>query len=286
MNLVLTNGAVLLSTGFYGSILLAIIWETLAPRRRLSKPTWIRWLNNAGVRLISVALMRWLLIGLTLSISIYAEQHEVGLLHIFSPSEPVAIILGFLLLDFFATFKHRLFHIVPLLWRVHVVHHSDLDCDVSTSLRSHPLDFLIDSILWVMFIIAVGASPFTILLYNLITIALNPIRHGNVHIPDHIERFLRLFVVTPDYHRIHHSSIKRETNSNYGAVFPWWDWLMQTYCAEPAYGQQEMRIGLEYFRDNEELWLPKMLTQPFRKQIPNDMFVDNAKEELTTVAIK
>ena len=284
-DLFLTNEAVVLSIAFYGSILLAIFWETFLPRRRLSKPTWIRWLNNAGLWLINAALMKWLMIGLTLSITIYAEQHEIGLLRILSPSEPVAIVFGLLLLDFFSAVKHRLFHVVPLLWRIHMVHHSDLDCDVSTSLRLHPLDVLVDNILWIMIVIAVGASPLTVLLYTLLILALNPIRHSNVHIPDRIERFLRLFVVTPDYHRIHHSSIKRETNSNYGVIFPWWDWLMQTYCAEPAHGQLEMTIGLKYFRGDGELWLPKMLAQPFRRQISNEL-PDDAKDELATVAIK
>lgn len=230
--------------------------------------------------------MKWLLIGLTLSITIYAEQHDIGLLRILSLSEPAAIVFGLLLLDFLAAIKHRLFHVIPWLWRIHIVHHSDLDCDVSTSLRLHPLDVLIDNILWIMAVIAVGASPLTIVLYTFLTLILNPIRHGNVCIPDRMEHFLRLFLVTPDYHRTHHSSIKHETNSNYGVIFPWWDWLMKTYCAEPAHGQQEMKIGLEYFRGDEELWLPKLLTQPFRKQTSNQVSVEDTKDEIVTVATK
>jgi len=282
----LVNEAVVLSIGFYGSLLLVIFWETFSPRRRLSKPTWIRWLNNAGLWLINTALLQWLVFGVALSITLYAEQHEIGLLRILSPPEPVAIIVGMLLLDFLSTVKHRLFHEVPLLWRVHLVHHSDLDCDVSTSLRLHPLDVLIDYILWIMIVIAVGASPVTVVLYYFLEFSLNSIRHGNVCIPDRIERFLRMFIVTPDFHRTHHSSIKRETNSNYGVIYPWWDWLMQTYCAEPVRGQQGMTIGLEYFRSDVELWLPKILAQPFRRQALNNPTTVGVNEEPTTTAIK
>jgi sterol desaturase/sphingolipid hydroxylase (fatty acid hydroxylase superfamily) len=260
----LQNDALWMSVALYGSISLALFWETLFPRRPLTATTWIRWLNNAGMWLLDTTIQRWLLAGIALSISAYAEQENFGFLRLFALSEPTEIILSILLLDFFSTIKHRLFHAVPLLWRVHTLHHSDLDCDVSTSLRHHPLDYLIDSVISLSIIVAVGASPVALLIYFLVVFSHNSFRHANIYIPDHIDRVLRLFIITPDYHRVHHSSVEAETNSNYGATFPWWDWVMGTYCATPGRGQQKFQIGLQYFRDAEELWLVKMLTQPFR----------------------
>ena len=260
----LENEALWLSIALYGSILVALFWETLSPRRQLTKSTWVRWVNNAGIWLLDATLQRWLVMGFALATAAYAAQHNWGLLRTVALPEPVAIALGIFLLDFLCTLKHRLFHEVPLLWRVHALHHSDLDCDVSTSLRHHPLDYLIDGLISLLIVIAVGASPVTLLIFYLIVLAHNSLRHANIYISENIDQVLRLFVVTPDFHRTHHSCVEEETNSNYGLIFPWWDWMMRTYCAKPLKGQQGFRIGLRYFRGNEELWLPAMLTQPFR----------------------
>jgi len=238
----------------------------LQPRRELTVPAWARWLNNAGLWLTGLVVKYWLLAGLTFSVPFYIEKHQIGLMHNLDLSAPAKMVCSVLLLDLLATLKHRLFHILPALWRLHSVHHSDVDCDFSTALRSHPLDSLVDGLMTLFILMLVGAPPEAALVFFLIVLSVNPLRHANVRIAPAAERVLRLFVVTPDFHRVHHSSVVAETNSNFGGIFPWWDWIMNTYRPVPSGGQGEFRIGLEYFRNRNELWLPRLLTQPFRQR--------------------
>lgn len=266
MTEILSHEAEFLSMSFYGSVVLIIIWETISPRRELSKPTWIRWFNNTALWLINCIILKGISTSIITAVSVVAVREQFGLMHFLPLNELFALIVGFVCLDLFAVLKHRLFHEIPLLWRFHQVHHSDLDCDVSTSLRLHPLDALVDYIIWTGMVISLGPSPLAVFCYTSFSQATNAFRHGNVNIPVPIDRVMRLLLVTPDVHRIHHSSIRRETNSNYGVIFSCWDRLMGTYCSESGHTQNDMVIGLEYFRGDKELWLPKILLQPFRKK--------------------
>jgi sterol desaturase/sphingolipid hydroxylase (fatty acid hydroxylase superfamily) len=178
---------------------------------------------------------------------------------------PAAFVAGFVLLDFAGYLKHRAFHMVPMLWRLHVVHHSDSEMDVSTSLRNHPADYLLDGFMSAGVIVLLGAPIEAVLAYQILATISNPLRHGNITVPPWLDATLRPLLVTNDLHRVHHSALERETNSNFGALFTCWDRLFGTYRAQPERGHEAMVIGLEYFRDPAEDRLLTMLTQPLRQ---------------------
>ena len=173
---------------------------------------------------------------------------------------PVAL----LLLDLAIYLQHRLVHYVPVLWRVHRMHHADLDFDVTTGARFHPLEIALSLGIKCVVIVPLGASPLAVLLFEIALNATAMFNHSNVRLPRAMERLLRLLVVTPDMHRVHHSVVQRETDSNFGFNFPWWDRMFGTYRPQPEAGHETMTIGLEQFRAPHELRLDRMLTQPFR----------------------
>ncbi len=168
------------------------------------------------------------------------------------------------LLDLAIYFQHALFHAIPGLWRLHRMHHADLDIDVSTGLRFHPIEILLSMVIKLAAVIALGAPAIAVLIFEVLLNATSMFNHSNVRIPEAFDGILRWFVVTPDMHRVHHSIVARETNSNFGFNLPWWDRLFGTYRAQPAAGHEAMTIGIEQFRDARELRLDRMLLQPLR----------------------
>jgi sterol desaturase/sphingolipid hydroxylase (fatty acid hydroxylase superfamily) len=176
----------------------------------------------------------------------------------------IAVGVSVILLDLAIYFQHVLFHAVPLLWRLHRMHHADLDIDVSTGLRFHPIEILLSMVIKLAVVIALGAPAVAVLIFEILLNATSMFNHSNVRMSEGFDRVLRWFVVTPDMHRVHHSVLARETNSNFGFNLPWWDRLFGTYRAQPAAGHEVMTIGIEQFRDPRELGLDRMLLQPFR----------------------
>jgi sterol desaturase/sphingolipid hydroxylase (fatty acid hydroxylase superfamily) len=175
-----------------------------------------------------------------------------------------SIIVSVMVLDLAIYLQHVLFHAVPALWRLHRMHHADLEVDVTTGLRFHPIEILLSTGIKLAVVTAVGAPAAAVLIFEVLLNATSIFNHSNVRIPADIDRILRWFVVTPDMHRVHHSILRRETNSNFGFNLPWWDRLLGTYRAQPAAGHAAMTIGIEQFRDPRELGLDRMLLQPFR----------------------
>jgi sterol desaturase/sphingolipid hydroxylase (fatty acid hydroxylase superfamily) len=167
-------------------------------------------------------------------------------------------------LDLAVYLQHVMFHAVPALWRVHRVHHSDLDFDVTTGARFHPIEIGLSMLIKLGAVAALGASALALLAFEVLLNATSMFNHGNVRVSHKLDRYLRWFVVTPDMHRVHHSILVQETNSNFGFNLPWWDWLLGTYRDQPAAGHEAMTIGIEQFRDARELRLDRMLLQPFR----------------------
>jgi sterol desaturase/sphingolipid hydroxylase (fatty acid hydroxylase superfamily) len=160
--------------------------------------------------------------------------------------------------------QHYVFHHVPVLWRLHRMHHADLDIDVTTGLRFHPFEILLSMVIKVAVVIAAGIPVLAVLLFEVVLNATSMFNHSNVAMPGWLDRILRLIVVTPDMHRVHHSVVRRETDSNFGFNLPWWDRLFRTYQAQPAAGHDGMTIGLPIFRNPSELRIDQLLTQPFR----------------------
>lgn len=255
----------LIAFAFYVPIVIAMVLETLAPRRKATRSTGHRWLNTAGLWLINASLAQVALLAATIAAAAMAAERGWGLLPALALPGPVAFIAGVVLLDLSSYLKHRAFHAVPVLWQLHVVHHSDADMDVGTGLRHHPADYLLDGFMTAGIVLLLGASVETVLAYQIVTTIQNPLRHGNIAVPCWLDAILRPVLVTSDVHRIHHSSIERETNSNFGALFTCWDRLLGTYRAQPEHGHERMDIGLEYFRNPSEDRLLAMLTQPLRQ---------------------
>ena len=172
------------------------------------------------------------------------------------------VALAVVLLDLAIYGQHVLFHFVPVLWRFHRMHHADLDVDVTTGTRFHPIEVFLSFGIKFAVIVSIGASPVSVLIFEILLNATSLFNHSNVRLPARLEPLVRLFVVTPDMHRVHHSIVNRETNSNFGFNLPWWDWLFRTYRPQPEAGHDSMTMGIDRFRDPKELRLDRMLTQP------------------------
>jgi sterol desaturase/sphingolipid hydroxylase (fatty acid hydroxylase superfamily) len=239
-------------------------WEVLAPRRRLTVGRWPRWPSNLGIVVVDALLVRLIVPTAVVGASLYAAGQGVGLFHWLDLRLSVASLLGFLILDFVVWGQHVVFHHVPLLWRLHRMHHADLDIDVTTGLRFHPIEILISLAIKIATVIAFGIPPVAVLLFEVALNATSMFNHSNVRMPAWLDRMARLVLVTPDMHRVHHSVFRDEHNSNFGFNLPWWDWLFRTYRAQPRDGHTGMTIGLSMFRDAGEARLDRLLTQPFR----------------------
>jgi sterol desaturase/sphingolipid hydroxylase (fatty acid hydroxylase superfamily) len=240
-------------------------WELLWPRRRQGiRRTW-RWPNNLGVVAVDTVLVRIVFPTTAVALAILAEARGFGLFNVIALPGWVAVVGSVVVLDLAIYFQHVLFHAVPALWRLHRMHHADLEFDVTTGLRFHPIEILLSMLIKFAVIAALGAPALAVLVFEVLLNATSMFNHGNVRIPAAIDRVLRWLVVTPDMHRVHHSIVARETNSNFGFNLPWWDRLFGTYRAQPAAGHDAMTIGIEQFRDARELGLDRMLVQPFRQ---------------------
>ena len=239
-------------------------WEVFAPRRVSAHSRRLRWPANLGIVALNSVLLRFLLPVAAITFAAVAQENSWGLLNQFSIFPLVALILGIVALDLIIYFQHILFHAVPALWRLHRMHHADLDFDLTTGARFHPIEILLSGGIKLAAIAVFGPSPIAVLIFEVILNGTSMFNHSNVRIPIKTDAVLRLFVVTPDMHRVHHSVLPHETNSNFGFNVPWWDRLFGTYRAQPSAGHEQMKIGIEIFRDPKELRLDRMLLQPFR----------------------
>jgi sterol desaturase/sphingolipid hydroxylase (fatty acid hydroxylase superfamily) len=243
------------------------LWEVGAPRRALVAGRKRRWPNNLGVLLIDVIFVRVLIPTAAVGAALFAAGRGWGLFHVAGLRLSVAALLGFLVLDLVIYAQHVVFHKVPLLWRLHRMHHADLDIDVTTGGRFHPFEILISMLIKIATVIAFGIPVVAVVLFEVVLNATSLFYHANVSMPPALDRIFRLLVVTPDMHRVHHSILRRETDSNFGFNLPWWDRLFGTYRAAPEAGHDRITIGLPIFRDPSELRLDRLLTQPFRDDV-------------------
>jgi sterol desaturase/sphingolipid hydroxylase (fatty acid hydroxylase superfamily) len=249
---------------FGGVFALMAMWELLWPRRRQTIGRGWRWPNNLGIVLIDTLLVRILFPTTAVGLALVAEAQGFGLFNIVTVPQWAAVVGAVIILDFVIYLQHVLFHAVPVLWRLHRMHHADLEFDVSTGLRFHPIEILLSMAIKLAAIAALGPPAVAVLIFEVLLNATSMFNHGNIYIPLGLDRYLRWFVVTPDMHRVHHSVRSRETNSNFGFNLPWWDRLFGTYLPEPSAGHETMTIGIEQFRHARELGLDRLLVQPFR----------------------
>jgi sterol desaturase/sphingolipid hydroxylase (fatty acid hydroxylase superfamily) len=252
-----------LRLGFFAATFAAMaLWEAAAPRRQLVQPRLARWPANLGLGFLNSAMLRILGAGALISAAAFAAEHEVGLNHWLSAPVWTAWLVTILALDFTVYLQHVMVHAVPVFWRLHRVHHADLGFDASTGVRFHPLEIFVSTLLKLAVVVLVGAVPWAIVAFEILLSSSSLFNHGNVTMPESLDRWLRWLVVTPDMHRIHHSSRVIETNSNFGFSFSWWDRLCGTYRGEPALGQLGLEIGLSEYR--KPLRLGELLLLPFR----------------------
>lgn len=238
-------------------------WELLAPRRPLTASKLCRWGGNLTVVMLNTVIARLVFAGGVVAMAAVAQERQWGLLNWIEGPAWLEIGLAVLALDFIIYWQHQVFHAVPILWRFHMMHHSDLDLDVTSGVRFHPIEIVISMLVKAAAVLTLGVAPLAVVIFEVVLNGTSLFNHSNVNIPLSLDRILRWFVVTPDMHRIHHSSAPRETNSNYGFSLPWWDRLFGTYRAEPALGQLGMTIGLEHLGPPVCLNLFRMLRFPF-----------------------
>lgn len=236
--------------------------ERLLPRRRPSSPRFWRWLANLSLVAIGAGVLRLFVPIAAVGVALIVEAADFGLLNAFDARWYVAWPASLLILDLAIYVQHVVSHRVDILWRLHRMHHSDLVVDVSTGVRFHPVEILL-SMLWKMAVVALlGAPAAAVVTFEVLLNAAALFNHANLRIPERIERRLRLLVVTPDMHRVHHSIERQETDSNFGFSVPWWDRAFGTYRAQPAAGHDAMTIGLERFRESRDQRLDRLLLQP------------------------
>lgn len=257
------NEAKIRLLSFVVIFLVVALGEIMFPRRKLMDSKVRRWRHNLGLIFLDNLVIWLLLSGTTIAVAVAAEQSQWGLLNFYYVPGFLAVIIGVLVLDLIIYLQHLMFHAVPLLWRLHMVHHTDLDIDVSSGLRFHPLEIIISVWIKLAVIVALGVPATGVLLFEVLLNGTALFNHGNLRLPGKTDRFLRRFLVTPDMHRVHHSVIIRETNSNFGFNLSWWDRLFGTYRPEPAAGHEQMIIGLSTYRDARELTFFRLLKLPF-----------------------
>ncbi len=252
---------------FIGILAAIALWEVLAPRRSNRFSRWQRWPSNFGIVVVNTVLVRLIFPTAAVSLAVIAEERSWGIFNIVDLPPVVEIILAIIVLDFIIYLQHVMVHAIPVLWRLHRMHHADLDYDVTTGARFHPLEIILSMIIKFAAVALLGAPAIAVIIFEILLNATAMFNHGNIQLPTSIDRVLRLIVVTPDMHRVHHSILPEETNSNFGFSIPWWDRLLGTYRAQPAAGHKEMTIGIEQFRERKYLRLDWLLIQPFLGQV-------------------
>jgi len=242
--------------------ILVALWEIRMPRRALTTSKKWRWFNNLSIIAINPLLLRLVFPVLAVGMARMAQANGWGLLNHFAMPGLIALVVGIIALDLVIYLQHVMFHAVPILWRLHMVHHADLDYDLTTGLRFHPIEIVLSTVLKFTIIVALGPPAASVIVFEILLNGMAMFNHGNIKLPPSADRLLRTLVVTPDVHRVHHSVISRETNSNYGFNLSIWDRMFGTYLAQPSKGHQDMIIGLSQFRDPKRLTLPWLLVLP------------------------
>jgi sterol desaturase/sphingolipid hydroxylase (fatty acid hydroxylase superfamily) len=248
---------------FFGILLMMYLWEIIAPRRPLITSKATRWFSNLGLVLIDSIAVRLIFPTALVGFALFVQHRGWGLFNQFELRYLVKVIFSVLILDFTIYLQHVMFHVVPLLWRLHMVHHTDMDIDTTTGVRFHPIEIVLSLGIKMIVVVLIGPPPVAVVIFEILLNGTSMFNHGNVRYSQNIDSILRLLVVTPEMHRVHHSTIRWESNSNLGFNFPWWDRLFGTYRPQPAKGHLEMTIGLDQYKEPKKLTLPWLLVLPF-----------------------
>ncbi|MCU7928700.1 MAG: sterol desaturase family protein [Candidatus Thiodiazotropha sp. (ex Dulcina madagascariensis)] len=253
---------------FFGVFAVMALWEILSPRRKLAVSKGVRWANNLGLIFLNTLVLRLLFPTAAVGMAILAQKQGWGLLNYVELPFILSAVIAVVAMDFVIYLQHVMVHAIPILWRLHRVHHADLDYDVTTGARFHTLEIILSMLIKLATIMLLGPPVVAVVIFEVLLNATAMFNHGNIYIAEKIDRVLRLFIVTPDMHRVHHSVHAPLANSNFGFNLPWWDRLFGTYVAQPPEGHTEMEIGLNDFRDPQQVdRLPGMLMLPFVRHL-------------------
>jgi len=270
-DLLLANETVIRLVFFIGILAIMAACELVAPRRALTRPKWLRWYANLGIVALNTVVLRLVFPVAAVGVAAYVQDHGWGLLGFLGLigywTNAILIVASVIVLDLAIYLQHVMVHAVPVLWRLHRMHHADQDFDVTTGARFHPVEIVLSMGIKIAVIAALGPAPAAVMIFEVLLNATAMFNHSNVKLPLGLDAVLRLLVVTPDMHRVHHSEIPQETNSNFGFNLPWWDRLFGTYQAQPELGHEGMVIGIDLFREERDQHLIPMLVQPMREDL-------------------
>ena len=265
MSWILNHEPAVRLSAFLGIFAVMALWELVGPRRQLTTAKGARWFANLGITVVNTVVVRLIFPAAAVGMAVVAADRGWGVLNQVSAPAVLTIIAAVLFLDLVIYLQHVMFHAVPMLWRLHMVHHADVDFDVTTGLRFHPVEIVLSMLIKLGIVLIMGPPVVAVLIFEVLLNATAMFNHGNVRIALSLDGVLRWFVVTPDMHRVHHSVVPQETNSNFGFNLPWWDRLLGTYRAQPAAGQEGMTIGLEQYQEPRRQSLAWMLVLPFAR---------------------
>lgn len=248
-----------------GIFVIMCVWEILAPKRKLTVTKSKRWFSNLSIVVLNTVILRIIFPAAAVGVALLAYNKGWGLFNSFNVHSSVGIVVSVVLLDMVIYWQHVIFHKVPILWRLHRMHHADMDIDVTTGSRFHPIEIILSMLIKFTVVIALGVPVVAVIIFEVILNLTAMFNHSNVRLPLGLDKVIRLLIVTPDMHRVHHSVIPSETNSNFGFNLSVWDKLFKSYKAQPEKGHTEMTIGLDEYRDEEIAErLPGMLMIPFK----------------------
>ena len=261
---VLVNEMVIRLGFFFGIFAVMAVWEVLAPRRALTVSRAVRWANNLGLVFLNSFILRLIFPAAAVGMAAFASEQGWGIFNYHDVSPAVAVIASVVAMDFIIYLQHIMVHAVPMLWRLHRVHHADPDFDVTTGARFHTLEIILSMLIKFATIAVLGPPIVAVVIFEVVLNATAMFNHSNVRLPPGLDRVLRWIVVTPDMHRVHHSVEDDEANSNFGFNLPWWDRFFGTYRDQPRAGHENMIIGIHTYRDPRLVsWLHGMLWLPF-----------------------
>ena len=250
-------------TIFITLVVAFLCWEHFRPRRMLQAPRQRRWQANISLMLLDSLVVRVCFPLAAVGVAVLANNQSIGVLNLYSLHPVIAVVVAVIALDFLIYWQHRLMHRVPFLWRLHKVHHTDIDIDLSSGLRFHPVEILLSMAIKVALILLLGLNPTGVLAFEILLSSASLFTHSNIHIPVRIDQLVRYIIVTPDMHRIHHSVKVAETDRNYGFCLSCWDRLFSSYRCKPAQQHDTMALGLESYRDAQQLSFLYLLKLPF-----------------------
>jgi sterol desaturase/sphingolipid hydroxylase (fatty acid hydroxylase superfamily) len=261
---VMNNEVTIRLSFFLGIFAVMAIWEFVAPRRALTVSKAVRWANNLGLVFLNSFILRVLFPAAAVGMAAFASEQGWGIFNYYQVSFVIAVVISVIAMDFIIYLQHVMVHAVPALWRLHRVHHADPDFDVTTGARFHPIEIILSMLIKFAVIAVLGPPVIAVVIFEVLLNATAMFNHSNVRLNLTIDKVLRLIVVTPDMHRVHHSVEDDEANSNFGFNLPWWDRLFGTYRNQPRAGHENMTIGIHTYNDPKLVsWLHGMLWLPF-----------------------